>query len=380
MNPEERLAEALHAALDAGRPSPDLAGRIVERVSASGRRSVRSSTRMLAGIAALVLVVALVPLAISLRSNGGPSIPAPSASAGSMTPTAPTGTLAHFDRDGLAFDYPASWTASVSGFNMHYITILDFLGTGTGLATCTAITPGPAEPSLEGTECGAYLHVGSEQVAVELSLQDGPPRGGPIDPTNPAGLGSGEKYVTVGGLPATFQDDMESGAGATVALNWTLSVPAQLNSTYAIQAEFKGPGAAEMRAQVEALVASIRYDPPVPVLNPADGPRFAASALAWALSTDPAFSCFPTVPGATATATVTQLPAYPALRKPLPVTCTTDIEPSAIGLWRLTLTESWTAASDRSAGSFTTTIWLDSNGAPGATVGGPAPAGIPYSQ
>jgi hypothetical protein len=268
VNPEERLPGALHAALDAAldaaRPSPDLADRIVERVSASGRRAARFNSRMLvAGMAALVLVVALVPLAISLRSNRGPAIAAPSASAASKTPTAPAGTLAHFDRDGLAFDYPASWTASVSGFNMHYITILDFLGTGTGLATCTAITPGPADQFLTSTECGAYLHVQPGQVAVELSSQDGPPHG-PIDPTNPAGLSSGEKYVTVGGLPATFQDDLVSGSGAMVALNWTLSMPGEIYGTYSIHAEFKGPGAAEMRAQVETLVASIRYDPAAP--------------------------------------------------------------------------------------------------------------------
>ena len=69
---------------------------------------------------------------------------------------------------------------------------------------------------------------------------------------------------------------------------------------------------------------------------------------------------------------------YSALRKPLPVTCTTEIEPVPIGLWKMTLTESWTAASDRSAGSLTTTIWLAPDGTPGETDGGPAPSGIPY--
>ena len=188
------------------------------------------------------------------------------------------------------------------------------------------------------------------------------------DPTtlDPAG-----RYVTVGGLPAILQD-----SGAT--LDWTLSVPGDIESRYLIHAEIKGPGEDGMRAQVEALVASITYDPPVPVLNPADGPRIAAIGLAQASANDSSLACFPSVPGATATATIQQFPMYSALRKPLPVTCTTAIEPVAIGLWKMTLTESWTAAADRSAGSLTTTIWLAPDGTPGETQGGPAPSEMPY--
>ena len=48
-----------------------------------------------------------------------------------------------------------------------------------------------------------------------------------------------------------------------------------------------------MRAQVEALVASISYDPPVPVLDPADGPRIAAIGLAKARANDPILRLLP---------------------------------------------------------------------------------------
>lgn len=374
MNPEERLPDALHAVLDAARPSPELEDRIVERVTAHGRGAVRSKVRLgFAGTAALVLVVAVVSVAIGLRMNAQPSALGPSA------PTqAPAGALAHFDRDGLAFDYPASWKTSVSGLNMHYITILDFLGSGSGLATCAVITPGPSDQFIGGSECGADLTVGAGQVMVELSRQDGPPRPGPIDPSDPTGIESGGKYVTVGGLPAIFYEESRVDPNSGATLDWTLSVPGDLISRYIIHAEIKNPGVEQMRAQVEALVASIRYDPPVPVLNPADGPRIAAIGLAQARSNDPAFACFPSVPGMTATATITQFPMYSALRKPLPVTCSTEIEPVAIGLWKMKLTESWTAASDRSAGSLTTTMWLAADGAPGMTGGGPGPSEMPY--
>jgi hypothetical protein len=384
MNREKLLAETLHATLDRARPSADLEARIVQRLSTAGRRTARFNLRFgLAAAGVLVLALALVPLALNMRSNGGPG----AAGSPGSGPSAAPDQLAHFDREGLAFDYPATWKDSVSGLNMHYVTILEYLGTGSGLATCQAITPGPNDNFISGTECGSNVNVGPGQVMVTLSKQDGPPMGGPIDPSDPSHLPSGGKYVTVGGLPAVFGGDAagsgasgSSGAGssATETLGWTLSVPEQINSRLIISAQFQGPGADQLRAQVEALVASIRYDPPVPVLNPADGPRIAAIGVAQAAANDPSFACFPKVPGTKLSSIVTQFPMYSPLRKPLSVMCETAIQPYAFGLWKMTLTESWTAASDRSAGSLTTTVWLSPDGTPGETGGGPAPSEIPY--
>jgi hypothetical protein len=365
MNPDERLPDAVHGVFDTARPAPDLEDRIVERASAAGRRPIRTSLQFgLAGVAALVLVAALIPFVLNSWPHSASST------------AAPAGALAHFDRDGLAFDYPASWTASVSGQNMHYVTILDYLGTGSGLAKCTDITPGPGDQFLGGTECGSDLTVGAGEVVVELSRQDGPPRG-PIDPTDPTALSSGDKYVTVAGLPAISRLGGPRTADADLVLDWDLSVPGQLMSQYMVHAEIKNPGADQMRTQVEALVASIRYSPPVAVLNPADGPRIAAIGMAQVRTFDVAYGCFPNVPGATATAIVTQFPGYSALSKALPVTCSIAIEPYILGLWKMTLTESWTVASDRSAGSLTTTIWLAPDGTPGETDGGTHSV-IPY--
>jgi hypothetical protein len=370
MNPEERLSDALHSVVDPARPSPDLADRIVERVSVAGRRQIGSNVRLGFAAAAVLLLVAvvLVPLAIGTR----PNLVADTSHA--PTP-APTG-LAHFDRDGLAFDYPAAWTATVSGQNMRYVAILDYVGTGSGLATCVPLTPGPNDQFISGTFCEHNVTVGPGQVIVELSLPGGPVHLGPIDPSDPSALDPAGKYVTVGGLPAIFSEG--SAADAATTLDWTLSVPGQLGSRYQIHVEMKGPGLDLMRAQVEALVASLQYDPLVPVLKAVDGPRIAAIGLAKAAANDPSFACFPTIPGTSVAATVLQFPMYSPLHKPLPVTCSTQIAPNAIGLWKMTLTESWTAASDRSAGSLTTTLWLAPDGTPGPQDGGAAPSEMPY--
>jgi hypothetical protein len=397
MNPGERPSGGPPAGVDAARRGPDLEDPILEPVVVRGRRTARFNVRFgFAGVAALVLVVLLVSLGLSLGSNGRvgseeSSSPLVSTSAVASTTAdqtasspAPVGLLAHFDSDGLAFDYPASWQTSVSGLNMHYITILEFIGTGSGLATCEAITPGPSDLFISGSQCGTNLKVGPGQIVVQLSRADGPPSP-PIDPSDPRGISAGGAYVTVGGLPAIYDEgpptDPQASSGSLLALDWTLSVPERPNGRYLIHVEMKGPGVERMRAQVEALIASVRYDPPIPALSPTDGPRIAAIGLAQARSNEAALACFPSVPGTSATATVTELPGYSALSKPLPVTCATEIQPAAIGLWKLTLTESWTAASDRSAGSVMTTIWLAPDGTPGTTDSGPVGSStIPYQQ
>ena len=71
----------------------------------------------------------------------------------------------------------------------------------------------------------------------------------------------------------------------------------------------------------------------VPVLNPADASRIAAVGLEQARAYDAAYACFQAFPGATATATIAQFPGYSPLRKPLPVTCSMEIEPNLVGLW-----------------------------------------------
>jgi hypothetical protein len=378
---EESGSEATQARPDARRPSPELQGRIVETVSTQRPRTVKVRWRpRLAAIAAILLIAVLAAIGLHLRSDGQPVTGGPTGTpaGGSVSgtpPAVPAGNLAHFDRDGLVFDYPADWQASVSGLNEHYITILDFLGTGSGLATCTALTPGPSDQFLSGTQCGTDIRVDPGQVMVELSRSDGPGGLGPIDPADPSGIAYGGKYVTVGGLPAIYSEDTSN---AIIALDWILSVPTELISRYRIHAHIKGPGVERMRAQVEALVASIAYDPPVPVLNPADASRIAAVGLEQARAYDAAYACFQAFPGATATATIAQFPGYSPLRKPLPVTCSMEIEPNLVGLWKMSLTWSWTAASDRSAGSLTATMWLSADGTLGGTGYGPEPSEIPY--
>jgi hypothetical protein len=242
MSPEEHLSAALHATLDARRPSPDLADRIVDRLATGPRRTNRFDLRLgLAAVAAIVLVAALVPLALNLRSN------APA------TPSASAPALTHYHRGDLSFDAPASWGYEPDPGDRNGAT----LWSGKKWAGCAP----------QAVQCGPWpLDPGQVLVTVSKSQVLSPPY--VIDPTDPAGLAAGEKYVTVGGLPAIFkaggQPDSDSGA----PLDWRLSVPGEATTKLSIHAEYRNPGADQLRAQVEALVASIRYDQPTSTSPP----------------------------------------------------------------------------------------------------------------
>jgi hypothetical protein len=338
-----------------------------------------------------ILLGACVALAACGAGAGAPSASGQAASSGaagtgdalssapspSPSPT-PAVSLARFDRDGLAFDYPAGWSAVPSGLNMHYITILDFVGSGSATAACAQVTPGPSDTFISSTRCSTDLTLGPGQVELELSRQDGPGLFGPIDPSDPSRLEPGSRYVTVGGLPAIASTSTDGRYHADLSYSWTLSIPAQPNSRYSLEAYLRGPGLDGLQAQVEALVASIAYDPPVAALDPANAGQALAAALAELTTGDPTYGCFPARPDDSAKVTITRFPGYDPLRKPLEVTCSTSIAPHWLGLWKVTLTESWTPAADRSAGEMQTTFWLAPDGTRVDSMIGSAPPEIPY--
>jgi hypothetical protein len=323
------------------------------------------------GIVLGLLVAASFVAACGAKSPAtGPAkatetLPAATGSLGQTATPAPIG-LAHFAAFGLKFDYPASWLSSDCGAMDRAMTYLGCLGTGSASATC----PQPGQ-------CQVGLRVSLGQVEIEFTEPGGPPRRpDPIDPAKLDQLEPGDEFATVGGLPAIFHGEQVK--GSTVFLGWSLSIPGDLVNRLGIDAMIVAPGVDEMRAEVNAVVASIRYDPPPPVLDPADGPGMLAVGLALARADEPYLSCFPDKPGASAIRDVTEVPGYGPLEKPLSVVCTSKIEAVPAGFWKLTLTESWTAASDRSAGSLSRIVWLTADGRLTATDLGPLPSNMPY--
>lgn len=341
------------------------------------------------GLMALVAVAALVAGcgAPTPSWNFGPATasPAPGASATSVPAPATSSAVAestpgtagssapgHFDKAGLAFDYPASWKVDYPDFDMHYSRIVAFLGTGSASAGCTPVGD-------NGQQCGPEISVGPGQLIVEVSDVGGPPRISPIDPSDPAPIADGARYVTVAGLPAITGDEPAAELGVDRAIGWTLTKPGSVGGRYGIDVRMRGPGLDAMQAQVDALIASITYDPPVPVLNPADGPAALKAALTEIRAGDPSFQCFPLTPGASAEAVVRQLPGLSPLSRDLAVTCSSSIEPTKIGLWKATLLVTWPKTADHDAGKTGEILWIGVDGEAGTMTGIPdGSEKIPY--
>jgi hypothetical protein len=309
----------------------------------------------------------------------GCASPAPSSSGSkgaTATATAPGAT--HMSRWGLAFDYPANWTVADENENLHYDTILGYVGSGSFSEPCTAITAPPGQSFPVGEECSPVWSVPPGTAVIRFESFSGPIPVSPIVNNTDPSL----RPTVIGGLPALGPVDttLPSAATGTATLDWMLSTPGEPITVYALEAEMQGPDLRTLQQQVLAVVASITYDPPVVPLPTGDALAPAEAALLGKaipdlIAHDNSLACFPAAPGATDTATITRTSVGP-LRKPLPVRCTTDIQPTPLGLWHLTLTYRWDAAADRTAGSAS----LETNLLPdGTRVGGfVGPSGVAY--
>jgi hypothetical protein len=154
-------------------------------------------------------------------------------------------------------------------------------------------------------------------------------------------------------------------------LTWTLSRPGSVDNFYTIRATLRGPDAGPLQVQVEALIASLRYDPPVVPLPSGAGAAAAAAASALAVlnKDSPAWACF--VPVGTHQLIIDSLPMGPTLAHPQLATCTSMIEATPLQLWRMTLTMRLSEPDANAGTGETFVVWVNADGTPGQTSGGP---------
>jgi hypothetical protein len=348
MNLEQELSDALHDAFGSARPDPDFRARVMavtQHAPAGHRISSRRIATALSGLAAVALLAALAVTVVK-----------PNATAPQEPSAAASGPLTHYAVGWLTFDYPSSWKSKVN--------VLPWvlgLWTGTAPPDCLTATP---QPSGADSRCGTQGPLLPGTLYVTVGDYTTRPADPPIDSTQPSALPSGGQYVTVGGEPAI----LVVGTTATEeTLDWTIVQPKKPHTRLQVHAEFAGPGAAEMRIEIEAMVASVRFTNSVTPLDPAQA-NAVAERWTGPKVTLPGLTCFSTTLGEVTTGVVTEFPwgfdgptfHLTQLSKPLPVTCRMTIEPAAsLFLWKLTLTQSWTADVDRTAGSHSVVFWLD---------------------
>jgi hypothetical protein len=243
-----------------------------------------------------------------------------------------------------------------SDADFHYSRALAFVGTAKSSAACAfSSNSGP---------CFIDFALGVGQVSIMIESQDGPPHEDNLArATHPR---PGTSIVSVDGVPGFLTDPIQAQvSGATYESRFDVPDRIDTMATTSLHAAIRGPGEESLIAQVRALFASIHYEPaihPTGKMTAEDAAAATASAMTDLLRNDSAYDCFPTTPGTSRRAIVTRLPTYSPLKKELPVKCSTTIEGTPLELWRMTLTIAWTEAVDRSAGSLTTTVWVNLDG------------------
>ena len=290
-------------------------------------------------------------LALAACGGGAPSNAAPSEAA----------TVAQ-QVDDLAFSRPSPWQWSALERPVQ---------AGDGIVVGYLATPGVDAASLctaDDTDACALSadDVGAGSLAVELTSgsslsadvwQDEPP--------------ADAEAVTVGGMPALYR---ESSDAEDQLLSWTVARPETAGGWYRLDARLRGPGQDGLRAQLEALVASLSFEPP-PV-SPADDrvtlTQIAATALA-ELRHEPKgrrqFECFDEQAG-TRPGVVDELPGLKRLAAPLAVACSLRAEVTRWNQYRVRLRYAWPSLAGRAAGEYVVTQWV----APDGTLG-PSQAG-----
>jgi hypothetical protein len=336
----------------------------------AGRRSAGSVAAV--GIAfAVVVGIALIATLSGGRTTASPSpslsptpppspstsvAPSPSASSSAPTVTPgpaaspPGGGLQTFDEDGITFAYPAGWR--------DYQVFSDTSMSSEFAELATANIPNPCatspQPSPVGSVCPDTNPMPPGSMVVDFSdsgvLGFAPGMSRPPRST----------ALTVDGLPAYFWTPPSPSADQTVA--WAISRPGSLDNYYEIEARLQGPGINQLRQQLDALIASLRYDPAVTPLPTGPDAALAAeqSALAALTKESPVWGCF-SVSGPQSMV-INSMPNGPVLARPQLATCTAKIEPSPSQMWRMTLTIRL-AKPDPTVGSGEVAIqWIEPDG------------------
>lgn len=363
----------------------------------SGFRDIRLLVAVMALLAAMVTAIAVGALRLDRLPN----------------PFDPNG---HFGARGVTIDYPKSWhvVAALNPLNdQGGWTTLVLSNTGVDGCSSDAVGTETIPPPVSsgenavdgGNQTGAIYAVEDRIFAcvmgkpladgeVRLVLMSGYPQRigiGPIEPfdaaawygpdlpANGAGFNVPSRAdgwtSTIDGMPAKLVvEETSIVPGAEEVRTWGIAIPNGFDVWY-VRATLRGPDLEALRAAADLIAASLRFDSHPPGLDEAtrDG------ALARAIDDldretrssrgSDFYGCFPRSPGAQAALIDDRLYEYGPdgpLADPAPVTCTTSVEPTDVGMWHATLIVSWGAGDGYAAGRWGWELFFRADGGAGA--------------
>ena len=282
MDVESLLRDALDLKRVPGEPDLGFEARVVRSLPDRPRRHSRLMPAFVGLAAVLAIAVVAAPWYLGGLSKGGPAGVSASPSASSATAVAtltPTpAILTHARSWGLEFDYPAAWSlsdeskTSISRPTQVARQVFGYVGTKTPETVCP-------EPQGKVTFfCTSVWSLAPGDLV--LRFQKGEASGMAMmsgSLSRPPSVTT----TTVGGLPAWFSRssgsvidpqssvfrDTETATGADETMVWQLpGNGTNLPSTptlFRIVAALRGPNVQALEAEVQAVVASMKYDPAV---------------------------------------------------------------------------------------------------------------------
>ena len=175
-------------------------------------------------------------------------------------PSAASGDVKHLSAQGIAFDYPASWTSRTDGWpSSGYGSVFSIIGTQPW---------GPCAAS--DINCHYEQKLGPQEITVELSA--GTPPNSTIcelgaDRTDLAGRGPNDppavgSVLRVDGRP-TLRTDYDVRQRdyylSSEWQTWEIAAPGTVRGRYIISTRYRGPDLDAFHRQLDALIGSIQF-------------------------------------------------------------------------------------------------------------------------
>ena len=317
------------------------------------RHGATSSPRWLVLLA--TAIVALVASGCARDDRAGEPGASSLGSHGADTNASAIPTIT-FHGSGISFDYPSTWDVAESHTAFSMGSIIAIVGTA-NLAAC-------GDPVDVNCAYAANL----EPRDLRIVIGTGASPGSSIEEP-PGGF-----TATIDGMPAIATDsgpipqiDQEKGR------SWQIGMPGVVDNWYTLDAAMRGPGLDDLRAQVDALARSIRFDqhpPPLPT-DPAEVDAVVGRAVqaldrnARTNDRSDYYGCFPRKVGESDPIVIEDGPGGP-LSGPIQVRCAVSVERSPVGLFKMTLAASWDAGPGYAAGTYRQIAYVNGDGDLGA--------------
>jgi len=182
---------------------------------------------------------------------------------------------------------------------------------------------------------------------------------------------------TIDGMPAKVVVETTSIVpGANEVRTWGIYPPGGFLGIWYVRSTLRGPDLETLRAQADTVARSLRFDKKSPPLDEARRDEALAQVIddldreTRAFRGSDFYGCFPRSPGEQTTLIDDRLYEYGPdgqLAEPVPVTCTTTVEPTPLGLWHATLIVSWDGGEGYKAGQWGWQLFFDAEGVGGAS-------------